>query len=326
MGRAIMVHKIFIQLFLIPSISWHTSNCTDNQHCYSVLMLKTVFLFPWLHKLEVYLSGPSTHSKSSMKSKDESRKRVKAKAKKSLFHYLQNSKKKKKQPTTVSASSIPQLYCDWYVHGHLSFWICTNSKVFLICLHECIFNFVLCPPIKNMTFHSHSDCSGYSGFRDPALLNSSVPTNARTLWRGSSTSSFASTGSAMLSTTSASLRKLALVHAMPNLLPGNPNSKELEIGLDKTLFVISAKSSWTAGKIGSGISSQESVLHIPTGNEKVTPQHLLRAEWRALLRIAKLHLPFRWQSSSNSDSCCTGWQMRQYTEKVAQNEETGWKP
>jgi len=50
-----------------------------------------------------------------------------------------------------------------------------------------------------------------------------------------------------------------LGHAMPNLLPANPNSKELDIGLDSTLFVISARSSWTAEKSGSGISSQESV-------------------------------------------------------------------
>lgn len=197
---------------------------------------------------------------------------------------------------------------------------------------QSIFNlstWVLCPTIKNTTFHSHGDRSRYSGFRDPALLNTSVPTNACTLWCGSSTSSaqlFASTGSAVLSTTSTSLCKFALGHTMLNLLPGKPNSKELEIRHDNTLFVISAKSRGTAGKISSGISSQESVTHILTGNEKVTTQHLLHAEWRALLGIAKLHLPFRWQSSSNSDSCCTGWQMRQYTEKVAQNEKTGWKP
>lgn len=118
-------------------------------------------------------------------------------------------------------------------------------------MHKCqsTFNFstqVLRPTIKNMTFHSHSDRSGYSGFRDPALLNDSIPTGAHTLWCGNSKSSaqlFASTGSAMLSTTSTSLLKLVPGHAMPNLLSGNPNSKEMEVELDSTLFIISAKSS-----------------------------------------------------------------------------------
>lgn len=107
--------------------------------------------------------------------------------------------------------------------------------------------------------------------------------------------------------------------------------------------LIQTPRSWTSGLIAPFLSFQLEVvgllknlvqesahksqlLQTPIGNETVTTQHLLHAERRALLGLAELHLPFWWQSSCNSDSCCTGWQMRQCIEKVARNEKDGWKP
>lgn len=151
MGRAITVHKIFIQLFLIPNISWHISNHTDNQHCYSVLMLKTVFLFPWLHKLEVSLSGPRTHSKRSMKSKMN---QLKSKS----GHHLCF--------TTYKPSECKQ-------YTSVVLWLVCPQTPQLLNLHKFqstsnLSTWALCPTVNKATFHPHGDHSGYSGFRAPA--------------------------------------------------------------------------------------------------------------------------------------------------------------
>ena len=76
----------------------------------------------------------------------------------------------------------------------------------------------------------------------------------------SSTQLFCKHWSTPLYTRSAFLCTLVLGHAMLHLLPGYPNSEELEIGLCSILFIIPAKNNRIAGKSGSGISSQEPVI------------------------------------------------------------------